>query len=1025
MKSVKKYEVHIAIPEAYTLLDRRALPDSDSVGYLLRHDKSGARLVLMDNTDENKTFYIAFKTPPTDSTGVAHIMEHSVLCGSEHFPLKDPFVELGKGSLNTFLNAMTYPDKTVYPVASCNETDFANLMHVYLDAVFHPAIYENEQIFRQEGWHYELSGETENLAVNGVVYNEMKGVYSSPEGVLDYALLSAMYPDTSYRHESGGNPDVIPELSYEDFIRFHKTYYHPSNAYLYLYGDMDFEERLRWIDEAYLSGYDRIKVGAKIEEQEPFAHMHEVEQPYAIATGADPEGQAYLTWCKSVGSILDPKLTRAFQVLDYALLSSPGAPLKQALIDAGIGQDVIGGLDSGILQPMFSVTAKKAREEDAERFRQIIGDVLAAQVCDGIDQKALEAGINTLRFAYVEGDTGNIPKGLIWGLMLMDSWLYDEDRPFLNLNALHIYDELKKKIGTSYFEDLVRQYLIDNEHGVCLTLKPDAGRANRLEEQTRVQLQEKKRSMSPEDLSRILTDGQLLLDYQNRTDSPEALETIPVLEIADIKREVEPIINEKVPADVPFYFHETDTHGIGYADILFDMSGLKQEELPAASILLRVLGLMDTDRYSYQQFGYEVNRTIGGLTISSDVRAHIPRVAREIIRPSAEIHLKGFYDQLGAGFDLITEMLLHTHLRDEKRLREILAEIVTDMQTRILMAGHVLAAGRSMAYESVLANYKDMTQGIAFYRAVSAYYASFDRKKEALMDALESVAVKIFAPCNMLVSYTGERESLSQMSSLGEILAADLDRGQDKPHRAVGAGWLTAPEGNEAFTTAGQVQYLARSGNFIKEGFEYTGALQVLSTYLRWEYLWQNIRVKGGAYGCMTTFSRTGNSYFVSYRDPNLKRTWDVFSDLPGEIEHLELSERELRQYIIGAINKIDQPLSPHAKGSRSMNLYLAGIDDEVELLTREIIEPLQDLKTKRLGNNSPLLHLNELLIALEMRTASDPSAAAAISELEHLRGLEVHSSVILSSIDVEMFKRLGMNLTCEPVYENNKLYHN
>ncbi len=939
MRNVEKSKVNIAIPEGYRLIDRRVLPDCGSVGYLLHHVKSGARLVLMDNSDDNKTFYIAFRTPPKDSTGVAHIMEHSVLCGSEHFPLKDPFVELGKGSLNTFLNAMTYPDKTIYPVASCNGTDFKNLMHVYLDAVFHPAIYENEQIFRQEGWHYELSGEAENLGVNGVVYNEMKGVFSSPEGVLDYALMSSMFPDTAYGYESGGNPEAIPDLTYEGFLDFHRTYYHPSNAYIFLYGDMDFEERLKWLDEEYLSHYTAIRVDSALKAQEPFSHMHEVQQPYAIASDADPADQAYLTWCKAVGSVLDPQLMRAFQVLDYALVSSPGAPIKKALIDAGIGQDVGGGLDSGILQPTFSVTAKKAREEDAGRFREIIDEVLAEQVAEGIDQKALEAGINTLRFAYVEGDTGRAPRGLIWGLMVMDSWLYDEDRPFLNINALSIFDDLKSKIGTSYFESLVRRYLIENEHGVYLTLSADPGRARRLEEQTRVAMQRKKTAMSREDLTSILEGEKKLLDYQNREDPPEALETIPVLEIEDIKKEIEPVINEEIEADMPFIFHETDTRGIGYVDLFFDMSALTQEELPAAAILIKALGMMDTDQHSYQEFAHEVNRTIGGLVTLLDVRADIPRASEEIIRPVAEIHMKGFYDQLGAGFDLIGEMLLQTHLRDEKRLRELLAEIVADMQMRVLVAGHILAARRSMAYGSVLQNFKDMTDGIAFYRAVSALYEAYDERKEELMDQLGSVARKIFAGDRMTVSYTGERESLTEVRALAEMLARDLKDAGDTPlffagkHACtpgVGADWLESPEGNEAFMTAGQVQYLARSGSFVKEGYDYTGALQVLSTYLRWEYLWQNVRVKGGAYGCMTTFSRTGNSFFVSYRDPNLKRTWDVFSDLPEEIRNFELTERELRQYILGAINAIDQPLSPHAKGSRSMNLYLAGIDEEM-----------------------------------------------------------------------------------------------
>ena len=403
--------------------------------------------------------------------------------------------------------------------------------------------------------------------------------------------------------------------------------------------------------------------------------------------------------------------------------------------------------------------------------------------------------------------------------------------------------------------------------------------------------------------------------------------------------------------DIPFVFHETDTRGIGYVDLFFDVSTLTQSELPAAAILIKALGMMDTDKHSYQEFAHEVNRTIGGLMTQLDARADIPRADKGIILPAAEVRMKGFYDQLGAGFDLIGEMLTATHLRDEKRLREILAEIVSSMQMRILMAGHTLAAVRSLAYGSVLQNFKDQTDGIAFYRALSGLYEDFDNRKDGLMDQLESVAAKIFAGDRMTVSYTGERDSLSEVMTLTEMLARELPgaapfEGGWTRSRRVGTDWLTPPEGNEAFMTAGQVQFLARSGNYIRDGYQYTGALMVLSTYLRWEYLWQNVRVKGGAYGCMTSFGKTGGSFFVSYRDPNLKRTWDVFSDLPEEIRNLELTEREMRQYIIGAINMIDQPLSPHAKGSRSMNLYLSGIEEEaLREERRQILEATsQDL---------------------------------------------------------------------------------
>ena len=948
-KNAAKENTQITIPGTYRLIERRVLPDADSVGYLLEHIKSGARVVLMDNADENKTFYAAFRTPPSDSTGVAHIMEHSVLCGSEHFPLKDPFVELGKGSLNTFLNAMTYPDKTVYPVASCNDADFRNLMHVYLDAVFHPNIYRNEQIFRQEGWHYELSGEAENLSINGVVYNEMKGVFSSPDGVLDYAVMNSLFPDTSYGYESGGAPDAIPDLTYEAFLNFHRTYYHPSNSYIYLYGDMDYTERLNWIDENYLSEYDRIEVNSQIRTQKAFARPVRLEVPYSIASGADPAGQAYLSWSRVVGTVLDEELFRAFQILDYALISSTGAPVKKALIEAGIGQDVSGGYDCGIFQPMFSVTARYADEGDADRFEQIIDETLRAQVRDGIDRKALEAAVNTMRFSYIEGDSGRFPKGLIWGLSLLESWLYDDERPFLHADAVAVFDRLKEKIGTKYYENLISRYLLDNDHGSLIVLKGDPGRAERMSGQMRVKMQEKKVAMSTPQINEILEGLRALDAFQNAEDTPEMLAKIPVLELSDIKKKSDPIIAEELSCDVPFLLHETRTNGIGYLAILFDMSSLSQDELAAASLLTRAaLGQMDTDEYSYQDFGNEVNRITGGLVSSMAIRADLAHPESEVIRPVAEIRMKGFYDQMAAGFDLIEEMLLHTHLDDAKRLRELLAEVVTEMQMRTLTDGHTLASGRAMACQSVMENYKDLTSGIAYYRAVSDLLQNFDSRKDELIARMKALRSKIYTGANMMVSYTAEREGIGSVREMAEGLARRLDEAAaDGSAEASDPRLFDRPEGSEGFLTAGQVQYVARAGNYLKEGYSFTGVMDVLSSYLRWEYLWQNVRVKGGAYGCMTGFRRTGDVFFVSYRDPHLKRTWEVFGDLPDTLRRLELTERELRQYIIGAVNAIDQPLTPRSRGMRSLGLYLAGITQEMlDEHRRQILETtVEDLK--------------------------------------------------------------------------------
>lgn len=446
---------------AYELVKEEDISDVRSHGVLLRHKKSGARVMLVENDDDNKVFYIGFRTPPKDSTGVAHILEHSVLCGSEKFPLKDPFVELAKGSLNTFLNAMTYSDKTVYPVASCNSQDFQNLMHVYLDAVFFPNIYKHEEIFRQEGWNYQLNDPDDAITYNGVVYNEMKGVFSSADEVLDREILNSLFPDTPYGVESGGDPKVIPELTYEQFLDFHRQYYHPSNSYIYLYGDMDMAEKLDFIDKEYLSRFDQITVDSQIPWQKPFEKAKDLERYYPILDNEDEEDGTYLSYNMVIGSSLDISLCMSFLILDYALLNSPGAPLKKALLDAGIGKDIYGSFDDGICQPYFSIVAKNARESDKERFIQVIRDTLSDLAKNGLDKKSLEAGINYFEFRFREADFSSYPKGLMYGLEAFSSWLYDDDEPFAEFKQLAIYQEMKANVHTDHFEGLIQNYMLE------------------------------------------------------------------------------------------------------------------------------------------------------------------------------------------------------------------------------------------------------------------------------------------------------------------------------------------------------------------------------------------------------------------------------------------------------------------------------------------------------------------------------------------------------------------------------------
>ena len=927
---------------AYELQKEEDLKGIKAKGYLLRHRKSGARVVYIENDDNNKVFSIGFRTPPSDSTGVPHIMEHSVLCGSRNFPAKDPFVELVKGSLNTFLNAMTYPDKTVYPVASCNDQDFQNLMHVYMDAVFYPNIYEHEEIFRQEGWSYQLDSAEDKLKYNGVVYNEMKGAFSSPEGVLDRVILNTLFPDTSYANESGGDPEVIPELTYEQFLDFHRKFYHPSNSYIYLYGDMDIEEKLHWLDQEYLGKYDREPVDSRIRFQEPFAEMQEKVIPYSIASEESEEDNTYLSYNKVVGTSLDKELYLAFQILDYALLSAPGAPLKKALTDAGIGKDIMGSYDNGIYQPIFSVIAKNANEEKKEEFIQVIEDVLRASVKNGINTKAIEAGINYYEFRYREADFGNYPKGLMYGLQMMDSWLYDEEKPFIHIEALDTFEFLKKQIGTGYYEELIQKYLLDNPHGAIVIVTPEKGRTARMEAELEEKLQKYKESLTAEEVEAFVQKTQALEAYQSEPESEENLEKIPVLKREDISREIEPIINEEMTlAGVPVIFHEIETNGIGYVDVLFDMSLVEEQDLPYVGILQSVLGIIDTERYDYGILFNEINVNTGGIGTSLELYNDVTNIREKAFKATFEIKGKALYGKLPVAFDMMREILMESKLDDGKRIREILAMLKSRLLMKFQSSGHVTAVLRAQSYASPAAKLKDMTNGIAFYETVSYIEEHFEEEKEKLSEKLIDLSKKLFCGDNMMLSYTAAREGLEGLEKMVEKLKNSLHtRTAEEDKRCV----IHCEKKNEGFKTASKVQYVAKAGNFIDQGVAYTGALQILKVIMSYDYLWQNIRVKGGAYGCMSNFNRIGEGYFVSYRDPNLKRTLDVYDGVVDYLKNFTVSERDMTKYIIGTMSGIDQPMTPASKGERSMNLYMNKVSAEMIREERnQILDAEQD----------------------------------------------------------------------------------
>lgn len=930
----------------YEILDEHRVEDVQSDGFILRHKKSGARIAILSNNDDNKVFYIGFRTPPEDETGVPHIIEHTTLCGSKKFPVKDPFIELAKGSLNTFLNAMTYPDKTVYPVASCNDQDFKNLMDVYLDAVFNPNITKYEEIFKQEGWHYELTGKDDELKINGVVYNEMKGAYSSPDEVLSSQIYRSLFPDNTYSKDSGGNPEYIPKLTYEAYLDFYHKYYHPSNSYIYLYGDMDVVERLEWLDKEYLSLYDYKKVNSEINKQPAFDEIKNVEAQYSITMDDSQENKTYLSYNRVVGDTLDEMLYQAFDVLDYALVSSPGAPLKQALIDAGIGDDVYGSYDAGILQPVFSFVAKNANASQADEFESIIENTLKEVVKTGINKEALLAGINSSEFKFREADFGQFPKGLLFGLNCLDSWLFDDMKPFIHLECLGTFAKLRKAVDTDYFEKLIQEYLLDNTHGSSVTVKPKRGLGNEREEALAKELSDYKASLSDEEIKKLIEDTEHLKKYQEEPSSDEDLRKLPMLTRADMKKNAMPFSNiEDELLDVKVVRHDIESNGIDYISFLFDAGDFAQSELGYLGFFTNALGLVSTEKYSYTDLANATNIYTGG--ISTGTASHPDIKDRYNFVFKFEVKLKVLEKNLDKALELMEQMLLSSDFTDTKRLGELVAQIKARLQANLSSSGHLVAAMRSMSSFSRYALYQDELKGIAFYRSICRIEKELSESPKSVSDKLAAIAKKLFARNRMLISFTGNNEAYCNAKpSLEKVIA-----GFDKMSAVGNQAEVHFNTAKEAFIDASQIQYVAKTGDFICEGYEYTGALRLLRIILSYDYLWINVRVKGGAYGCMNTFLRSGESYFVSYRDPNLSDTLDVYDRIPEYIKSFSPDERDMTKYIIGTFSALDTPMNPEAKGSRSLSAYLEGITYEQIQKERNEILNAQPEDIRRLAD--------------------------------------------------------------------------
>lgn len=910
---------------AYELKDKQELTELNSTGYLLEHKKTKARLVLLENEDDNKVFSIGFRTPPKDSTGVAHIVEHTVLCGSREFPLKDPFIELAKGSLNTFLNAMTYPDKTVYPVASCNAKDFQNLMHVYLDAVFYPNIYKEEKIFRQEGWHYELENTDAPLKYNGVVYNEMKGVFSSPDQLLYRDIQHSLFPDTAYGVESGGDPETIPDLTYEDYLEFHRKYYHPSNSYIYLYGDMDMEEKLNWLDENYLNNFDYLQVDSEIGKQQPFDGMQEKYGFYSVTEGEDTEGKAYFSYNVLTGESLDRELYRVLRVLDHVLVESEGAPLKQALLDAGIGSEIKSIYEGSIRQMYFSVIAKNVRMEQKQEFLDVIRNTLADLVRDGLNERSLLAAINAMEFQYREADYGSYPKGLMYGLQIFDSWLYDDSKPFIHICANDIFEFLKKQVGTGYYESVIQKYFLENKHITFVSVQPKVGLTARMDQEEAERLEKYRVSLSAAERQEIVKATKELKKYQEEPDAPEKLSCIPLLAREDITKETRAFHNEeKRMAGYPALHHDIFTNGINYIRLSFNVLDLK-EYAPYIALLADLTGYVDTDRHDKLELGNEILLHAGGTSFSA---ATYEKRGSSDFRMCLEAEAKVLYPETGKILDLFGEMMLTSHLDDGKRLQEVIGELRSYKRMSLQSAGHSTAAWRAMSYLKERCYYVEQMKGISYYDFLSDLEDHFEERKDNLIAVLKALAECIFTKERLMICVTADRDGYEVLEKesgrLLEILPEHVEAAVPEP-----AWKLPEIQENEGFRTAGKVQYVARAGQFSDKGISYNGVFKVVRTILDYDYLWNEVRVKGGAYGVKCAFLDSGIGFLSSFRDPNLSETDQVYQGVPDYLRNYDADERDMMKYIIGTISSLDIPLTPRDQGDRSYAAYMTGTTQE------------------------------------------------------------------------------------------------
>ena len=908
----------------FTLEKIETISDINSTAYLFSHGQSGARLLYLKNSDNNKVFNVAFKTPPSDDCGTPHILEHSVLCGSRKYEAKDPFNELAKGSLNTFLNAMTYADKTMYPVASCNEKDFHNLMDVYLDAVFFPKIYEKKEIFQQEGWRYLLK--EDNLDITGVVYNEMKGALADPESQLSGVISRAIFGETTYGFESGGDPKAIPELTYEAFLHFHRTYYHPSNAYFYLYGDLEPMACLQHIHEDYLSHFTASDNLPVIRETD-FAKKGEVIRDTYAVSEENEESATYLAYALKVGKCTDPKRIMALQILSYVLLESNASPLKNALLEAGICEETEGWFDSSTYEMVFSIIAKNADPEKMDTFTEIIDQECKRLLSEGLPKDLLQSALRKYDFLLREEDYGSTPKGLIYCTRLMKRWLHGE-HPCDGLRMIETMETLKKGSTEGYFEALLESVFIKNEDKCYIVFHPEKGKKIKELETFQHKMETPYTKMTDADFDQIRIDVEKLDLFQKQIDSPEVLAQIPLLEIDEIDEmpKITKYNNVGFSNGNPLLHVPLESNGIVYLKLFFDASAIPQELIPYTGLLAELLGKLDTEKYSYQQLPTVKNQIFGGLSFHNTT---FNKNAKEY-RTFLSVKMKFLKEELEDVFAALEEILLHTNFDMIENMKKIVKSAKIKGEYELQNNAHYYAIFHSGSNLFPALQIEEQTSGILYYRFLCEIDKQLENDAIPVIQKLKEVAEIIFRKQNMEAAVGCTQEDFDSIKTKLESF-----RMPEKEIPSVDYDFKLSPQ-KAAFTNTSEIVYNITSFDFYQNGIPYHGKYQVLRTIINLEYLWNKIRVQGGAYGCGCKFTQSGFAYFYSYRDPNLKETYDIYQTLVDDIVDFKADKREMTKYILGTINEMDQPKTNMDKLNAAIGKFYKGISDE-SLITQRL----------------------------------------------------------------------------------------